>query len=319
MKILIFGGGAVGLGVASCLIKSGAYIDVFDREGTVKALEQKGLLRTGIFGEYRADPSQFKAYHTLHDLEQNEYDIVLVCIKSRDTLSAAEFLAKSVKPESEKTKIVLLQNGWGNAEIFTRFFPKTMIYNARVITGFSKPSPNETEITVHAQPIHIGSLYNNAPGDLPDLCGAISHGGIPCEWTDTIEKDLWAKMLYNCILNPLGAIFNVPYGELGKSAYAGSVMEKISREIFDVIRKAGYTTHWETSEEYLNTFYEKLLPPTAGHEASMLQDIRKKRRTEIDALNGAVVRLGDEFKVDVTVNRMVSNMIKFIETLNCSE
>ncbi len=314
MKILIFGGGAVGLGIASCLLKSGENIDIFDREETIKLLKSKGLKRKGLFGDYQADSIQFNAYYKIQELENNIYDLILACTKSSDSRTAAESLSELINTDTGKTKIVLFQNGWGNAKIFTEFFPETMIYNARVITGFNKPALNEVEITVHAQPIHIGSLYNNGPGNLLDLCDSINRGGIPCEWTGEIEKDLWAKMLYNCILNPLGAIFNVPYGELGRSEYSRSIMKKISEEIFCVIEKAGYETHWKSSDEYLETFYDKLLPPTAKHEASMLQDFKKKRRTEIDAMNGAAVRLGDELNIDVSTNRTILNIIKFLES-----
>ncbi len=314
MKILIFGGGAVGLGIASCLLKSGENIDIFDREETIKLLKSKGLKRKGIFGDYQADGIQFNAYYKIQELENNIYDLILVCTKSSDSRTAAQSLSELINTDIGKTKIVLFQNGWGNAEIFAEFFPETMIYNARVITGFNKPALNEVEITVHAQPIHIGSLYNYSPGNLLDLCDSINRGGIPCEWTDEIGKDLWAKMLYNCILNPLGAIFNVPYGELGRSEFSRSIMKKISEEIFCVIENAGYKTHWKSSDEYLETFYDKLLPPTAKHEASMLQDFKKKRKTEIDAMNGAVVRLGDELDTDVSTNRIIFNIIKFLES-----
>lgn len=69
-------------------------------------------------------------------------------------------------------------------------------------------------------------------------------------------------------------------------------MKNIVDEIFEVMRAKGYKTYWENSEEYLKTFYEKLLPPTRGHYSSTLQDIRAGKRTEIDALNGQVVNLG---------------------------
>ena len=75
---------------------------------------------------------------------------------------------------------------------------------------------NEVEITVHADSIHIGSLFDGDLLCMEKLCELITKGDIPCEKTDSIEKDLWAKMLYNCALNPLGAILDVPYGVLAE-------------------------------------------------------------------------------------------------------
>jgi 2-dehydropantoate 2-reductase len=90
-------------------------------------------------------------------------------------------------------------------------------------------------------------------------------------------------------------------------------MKNIADEIFEVIKKSGYSTHWNTSENYLETFYKTQLPPTAKHESSMLQDIKASRGTEIDAMNGEVVRLGDKSGINVKTNRTICNIIKFIE------
>lgn len=311
MKILIFGGGAVGLGIASCLIKSGHKTDIFDRHETIDALKKNGLIRTGIFGDYSASADLFGCYESFSEMDK-AYDYIAVCTKFNDSLSAAREIFRNIPLNSIKC-IVLFQNGWGNAEIFASVFPESILYNARVITGFTKHDLNIVEITVHADSIHIGSLYDNDIDKMKGLCGAISEGGIPCETTGTIEKDLWAKMLYNCTLNPLGAIFRIPYGILGESEYTRSIIKAIAEEIFNVLDKTGFKTHWNSAENYLEVFYEKLLPPTAKHEASMLQDIKGGRKTEIDALNGAVVKLGDKYNVNVSTNRAIMNIIKFIE------
>ena len=137
--------------------------------------------------------------------------------------------------------------------------------------------------------------------------------GIPCEAVYDVEKDLWSKMLYNCCLNSLGAICDVPYGYLGKSQYIKNIMHKLVEEIFLVMKAAGYKTHVESSKDYLNLFYSKLLPATAKHESSTLQDIHRNKKTEIDSLNGAVIKLAEKFKVSVPYNFTVYNLVKFIE------
>lgn len=312
MRTLIFGGGAVGLGIASCLIKSGCETDILDRRETISAIKNNGIKRTGIFGDFNASSDRFGCYESFSEIKNKTYDYIAVCTKSNDSMSAAQEISRNIPAESIKC-IVLFQNGWGNAEIFASVFPESVLYSARVITGFKKHNLNTVEITVHAESIHIGSLYDNDIGKMKDLCRAISEGGIPSETTESIEKDLWAKMLYNCTLNPLGAIFRAPYGRLGESEYARSLIKSIAEEIFNVLKKTGCTTHWDSAENYLKVFYAKLLPPTAKHEASMLQDIKAGRKTEIDALNGAVVKLGDSRNVDVSVNRTIMNMIRFIE------
>ena len=313
MNILLYGAGAVGLGIASCLLKNGQRVDLIAREETVTALQQNGLQRTGLFGTFTAAPDSFGAYTSLSELPQTDYDFILVCTKSFDTRAAAEQIAGIPFLKNASTPIVLCQNGWGNAEIFAELFPKTRINNGRVITGFRRPQKHQVDITVHADAIHLGSLFNDDVSGLEKLRAAIDAGGIPCEVTATISKDLWAKMLYNCMLNGLSTVFDVPYGLLGESPHTRELMESIAHEVVAVMTAAGYATHWDSAEDYIDTFYKHQLPPTYNHEPSMLQDIRAGNRTEIDALNGAVVQLGQRHGVPTPTNTTLTRMVQFIE------
>ena len=207
----------------------------------------------------------------------------------------------------------MFQNGWGNFEIFSKSIPPQRIFNARVITGFRRLAPSHVEVTVHADAIKIGSLASGEANSLAKLADRISQGGIPCQVTPTIAKDLWSKMLYNCCLNPLGAILETPYGSLGDSPAARSLMRGIAREVFQVMRAAGHTTHWDDVESFLRAFYRQMIPATYAHESSMLQDVRNGRRTEIDALNGAVVELGERFGIEVPHNRCMRDLVCFKE------
>lgn len=336
MKALIYGGGAVGLGIASCLILSGAKVDIIAREGTVSALRRGGLERTGIFGSVEVGPERFEAFASLDELLRlggrrlqdgglnldgefgYDCDYVLVCTKSHGSPAAAADLSRHREILGDGGKIVLFQNGWGNAEIFAEHFPKDQIYSARVITGFSRPEKNVVEVTVHADSIHLGSLFASDLAPMAPLAEAITKGGIPAEVVPDVGEDLWAKMLYNCALNPLGAIFGVPYGDLAEVSASREIMEALIGEIFAVMKAAGYRTHWSTPDEYRAVFYERLLPPTARHVSSTLQDIRAKKSTEIEALSGAVVRLGEEVGVPTPTNATLYRMVKFMEARNLS-
>ena len=313
MKILIYGGGSVGLGLAGCLIKAGGELDIIAREQTVSALRINGLAWRGIFGEYHAPPDTFEAFTLLKDVPAKTCDYILVCVKSFDSHYAAKDLAENKTLFGEETKIVLFQNGWGNAEIFASFFPQERMYSARVITGFRRPKKNEVEITVHADAVHIGSLFGLDLSPVEKLCELIDRGGIPCEKTDDIAGDLWAKMLYNCALNPLGAILDVPYGGLAANEFTRAIMNNIVEEVFEVMQKAGYKTHWQSAADYLTVFYQRLVPHTAKHKSSTLQDILAQKKTEIEALNGAVTKLAEQYGISVPYNTVVYNMVRFME------
>ncbi|UCD52000.1 MAG: hypothetical protein JSW27_05045, partial [Phycisphaerales bacterium] len=115
MRVLVYGGGAVGLGVASCLLRSGCDVDIVARRATVEALRASGLVRTGIFGRFHAEPDAFTASTTLAELDSAAYDCVLVCTKSFDSASVARDLAEHSGYADGDARFVLFQNGWGNA------------------------------------------------------------------------------------------------------------------------------------------------------------------------------------------------------------
>ena len=314
MRVLVYGGGAVGLGLGSCLLKAGTDVAFVARADTVKALRERGLIRTGIFGDFRAGPGELAAVESIEQLPAGTFDFVLVCVKSFDSAATAAMLAAGGPVLGGSGPIVLCQNGWGNAQEFVRHFPAERVHNARVITGFARPAPNEVAITVHADAIHVGSLFHpEAVAGVERLCAAITAGGIGCESTRAIGADLWAKMLYNCCLNPLGAVLGVPYGKLGLSAASRAVMEEIAAEVYRVMAAAGWRTHWADVRGFLEAFYARQLPATAAHESSMLQDLRARRHTEIDALNAQVVALADRHGLSVPVNRTMCELIRFKE------
>ncbi len=313
MRICIYGAGAVGLGLASCLIKAGTDVDIIARRQTVNALKKEGLIRTGIFGNFHAQPEQFGSHCKLSDLGQKNYNFIIVCTKSFDSAAAAKDLAQYSQLLGRDGKIAHFQNGWGNAEKFLRYFEQQQIYSARVITGFTRRKANEVEITVHADAIHIGSLFGCDVSCVKELCEMITKGGIDCRVTESIEKDLWAKMLYNCLLNPVGAILAVPYGRLTEVKSTRTLMDALAEEVFIVMKKAGYSTHWSNVKDFLEVFYARLVPDTAQHKSSMLQDLTAGKRTEIDAINGEVLKLAHKYKVAVPYNQAIYELIKFME------
>ena len=312
MDVVVYGAGAVGLGLASALGTAGARLRIVARADTVAALRSGGLRRTGLFGEVRVPPDALDAAESVETLASRAAaDFVLVCVKSFDSEDAAASLADAREVVGDGTRIVLCQNGWGNADAFLRHFDEDRVWNARVITGFRRPSAAHVDVTVHAEPLHVGHLDGRDPAPVAALCDAIARGGIPCEPTTGIVRDLWAKLLYNGLLNPLGAICGVPYGALGESPHTRATMERVAHEIFAVMHAAGFDTHWPDPERYLEAFYRDLLPPTARHESSMLQDLRAGKRTEIDALLGPVLRMGAEDGVPAATCRTLDELCAF--------
>ncbi|ORX58563.1 2-dehydropantoate 2-reductase pane [Piromyces finnis] len=320
MNILIIGTGAIGVALGASMISQGANVSFFAREETAKAIKENGIKRTGLFTNYEFTPEQYKVYIDYKEIPKSEFDFVLIASKTtaNDDISKSLNSNRSIlKPNS---KIIIFQNGFGNDELYIRFFSKEQIFCARVITGFIRPKRHISEITVHTAPILLGSLQKDDNGNIFSskpveiISKMINDSGIPSETTEELEKYLWAKMLYNCSLNPLSAILRVNYGKLTESEYSVNIMNKIIEEIFNVIKASGYHTFWSTPKEYQDLFYSKLVPDTYNHRSSTLQDILKKQKTEIDTLTGKVIELSEKYNVDVTVNKTIYNIIKTIES-----
>jgi 2-dehydropantoate 2-reductase len=320
MNILINGTGAIGVALGACMISQGANVSFFARAETAKAIRENGIKRTGLFTNYEFTPEQCKVYTEYEKIPKNEFDFVLVASKT----NANDDISKSLNEHRDilksDAKIIIFQNGFANDEPYIRFFPKEQVFCARVITGFIRPERYISEITVHTAPILLGSLQKDDNGNIISskpvaiISKMINDSGIPSETTEELDKFLWAKMLYNCTLNPLSAILRVNYGKLTENEYSINIMNKIIEEIFNVINASGYHTCWNTPKEYQDIFYSKLVPDTYNHRSSTLQDIQKKQKTEIDTLTGKVIELGEKYNVDVTVNKTIYNIIKTIES-----
>lgn len=210
--------------------------------------------------------------------------------------------------------ILICQNGFGNDEAYLKYFKTSEVYCARIITGFARPERNISEITVYTEPMLLGSLQGEDISHLQEIADRITASGLNCELTEELDKYLWAKMLYNCSLNPLESILDVTYGKLTENEYTIEIMNKIIDEIFNVLEASPYSTLWKSPDEYRDLFYSKLVPDTYNHYSSTHNDIKRKIKTEIDSLNGKVIELGEKYDVDVSTNRIIYNLIKAIES-----
>ena len=318
MKTLVIGTGAVGCAVAIATANAGMETALLARSGTAAYIREHGLKRTGIFGELAVPPERLTVYED-YDRVASGFDYVVIAVKTMANAAVASELAAHRDILGETGRIVIFQNGWGNDEAYLVHFPASRVFNARVITGFARTSPGVTNVTVHTAPILLGSLHGESTQELEPLARAINDSGIPSEVSEELEQALWAKMLYNTTLNPLGAILNMSYGELAGSAHLVGIMNRLIEETFAVMGAAGYRTFWRNAAEYQSVFYGKLVPDTFAHRSSTLQDIEKRHRTEIDTLNGCILRLGQKHGVQTPTHAMIVEMICGIEDVRCQE
>ncbi len=244
-------------------------------------------------------------------MPRERFDLVLITTKSYDTGDAA----RQVPPWlAEDSLVVSLQNGLGNVETISAVVGPHRAVGGRLIFGIEIPQPGVAQITVYADKVMLGSpTHQVALSRLEAVAEAFTRAGIPTEATEAIDQFIWGKVLYNCALNPLSALLEVNYGELLEHQETRRIMTGVIEEIYAVAAARGVSLPWKGPAQYREVLFGQLIPDTYAHHASMLQDVTRGKRTEIDALNGAIVRLGLEAGVPVPANQMLTDLVKVKE------
>ena len=306
MNVLVFGAGSLGSVVGGLMAKDGHTVTLVGRASHMAAVRDRGLCISGIWGEHHI--ANLRCVESAEGLSRGNFDLIIVTVKSYDTRAAAEAITPLV---DDKTLVCSYQNGLGNAEVLAEVVGKQQVFGARAIYGVWLPEPGHAEVTVIAQPTALGTYDKGTSKDrVREIAEAMDAAGLPTVYTDRIATVLWAKVAYNCALNPMSALLDVPYGEVGARADTRALIEEVVRELYAVGLGMGIALEPATPEEYLELFFEKLLPPTASHYASMREDFRRGRRTEIESLNGAIMSYGDELGIPTPVNTTLTRLVK---------
>jgi 2-dehydropantoate 2-reductase len=315
MRILIYGAGALGQALGCMLAADGHRIDLILRQRFVEPIKQNGLRVRGIFGNLSAPPENLSLFSGVTDTPAT-YDATFITTKSYDT----EFCLRELRILAERAgNVVSMQNGCGNVEKVVETFGAERSLGARVITGFEITGPGLVDITVSADAIHIGNSIKGIPSPMAvKLAEAIDHAGHPCLAVKDIHQSLFAKLLYNCALNPLGAVLGVHYGALTEDKGTKRIIDKMIEETFAVIRALGGSTPWDNAEEYKVEFYGRLIPATSNHRPSMLQDLENGKQTEIDALAGFVSEQGKKLATPTPTCDLLTAMVRFKESTHHS-
>ncbi len=310
-SILITGLGALGTVFAALLKEAGHAVYALTKEKYLPAFSDRRVRVTGIWGEHRAVLDGL--YGTIDPLKGKELDLIIISVKSYDTKNAAEHVKPVV---GEKTLVISAQNGYGNYETIAGMVGKEHALLARIIFGVKVHTPGNAEVTVFADDVRIGEPRGAVEAArIKEIAENFTRAGIPTKYAENIEAILWDKILYNAALNPLGAILECTYGQLAENEETRSLMDAIIDEIFTIARAHEKPLNWKAADEYRKHFYTRLVPPTAKHFPSMYYDVKAGKRLEIDALNGAIVRLAAEKGISVPVNETITRIIKAKERM----
>ena len=310
-EYLIYGAGAIGSVLGGFLHKIGRPVTFVGRGEHFRAISENGLKVTGIWGEHFVPA---KEVHTLSSKNPDKkFQVILLCVKSKDTEASAIDAAALLQDDGI---MVSMQNGLNNWEALARHAGEDRTVGARVIFGAEIVKPGEAAVTVNADDVLLGEPFlpvNRIA--LETLQQDLARSGIPTRTANREEiwAAIWGKVLYNSSLNPLGALLEVPYGDLGNNENTREIIRIVIEEIFAVMRAKGVKVAYRDADDYYHYLLDRQLPPTVDHRASMLQDILKGRETEIDALNGAISLYARTYGIPTPYNDLLTALIKFKE------
>ena len=302
-RVLVAGCGAVG-SVFACLLRaSGLRVSVLARAAQVAAIRSHGIRVSGLWGDHQA--RGFEAEERAADLGDG-YDAVLITCKSYQLPDLIAEIGDRAAPHGVA---ISLQNGLGNVDRLAAVYGKERVLAGRVIFGAELVDPGAVRVTVEAEPVLIGSPSGGEDARAEHWAAVFRSAGIRCEATTDVLAALWAKVFYNAALNPLGALLGLRYGELAADPERRMIMNRVVGEAYSVACAEGVRLGWASVADYLDVFYGRLVPATADHRSSMLQDIERNRRTEIDAICGEIVRRADIHGIDAVVNRLLKLLV----------
>jgi len=293
MIVGVMGAGAVGCYYGAMLAQAGHDVTLIARQNHLEAIAKAGLVLERQSKLVRvpmrasADPAALESA-----------SLILFCVKSNDTQTAGAEMAPHVRPEAH---ILSLQNGVDNAtrlaEQLGRNVEPAVVYVAAEMAGAG-------HVKHHGRgELVLGPSAGNIL--LAEIFGAAE---IPTAISDNVIGALWAKLILNCAYNALSAIARQPYGKLVQAAGVNEVIRDVVEECLAVAAALSITIPgdiWATVRQIAETM------PTQFSSTS--QDLTRGKVTEIDYLNGYIVRRGKDIGVPTPANRVLHTLVKLLE------
>lgn len=303
LKIAFVGSGALGSAIGGSLAEGGADVVLIDAwQAHVDAINRDGLtLREG-----GADRTvRVRAATSAAGLDP--VDLVVVLVKSFATREAMEAARSLVGPA---TVVVSLQNGLGHEEILAEVVGRERVIAGKTYTGGVMLAPGHVIAGVKGKESIIGELDGRSTRRVERVADGLRRAGLDVRVSDNIVGTMWDKLMINVATGALAGITRLPYGGLYAVPEVEACALDAVREAMAVARAAGVRISWtEPRAPWLKA--KEGLPPE--FRTSILQSLDKGQRTEVDFINGSVVRWGERHGVPTPVNRTLVACIKGIE------
>ncbi|GEP09238.1 2-dehydropantoate 2-reductase [Methylobacterium gnaphalii] len=288
------GAGAVGCYYGGLLARAGHSVTLIGRQQHVDAVRERGLLL-----ETDAGRETVPMAAAMNMSGAAGAELVLVCVKSDDTEDVGRALLAHLSPDAT---LLSMQNGVDNAERMTAVVGREVVPVAVYVA------------TEMAGPGHV---KHNGRGDLiigrrpasETIAAAFTAAGIPTTISANAIDALWGKLILNCAYNALSAVTQLPYGRLMNVAGVEAVMTDLVKECTAVATASGITIPADCLQSVL-----ALAEAMPEQFSSTAQDLSRGRASEIDHLNGFIVRRGEALNVPTPVNRVLHTLVKAMES-----
>lgn len=304
--IAVVGAGAVGSFFGAMLARAGHQVTLIGRPAHVKAIKRHGLqldlAHAAGVETVRLDAStDFAALRTA--------DLVLFCVKSTDTSALAHSMATHLAPQAI---IMSLQNGLENVALIASELPNpvvpTVVYVATEITapGCIKHHGRGELLIGSMQDCRLG----NAPEAFSRIVELFASAQVPVHISQNVMADLWSKLLINCVLNAISGLTQTRYGQLAAVHGIQTTQSALVREVLAVARADGTALDEATAMQAVAQISKTM----AGQKSSTAQDMARHKLSEIDHLNGFVVRRGQALGVPTPVNQAMVALVQLVES-----
>lgn len=305
-RVVVIGAGAMGTLFAGLIARSGrqtVLVDV-DRDRLAR-IEADGVRIVDATGSWTVPV----ATATADELDAR-YDLAIIFTKSAHTRAAASSLAHL----AERGALALtLQNGLGNPEAIAETFPAERVLKGVAFLPADIGADGAVRTSAHL-PLALGPLQTEGAGAARDVAAMLAECGFAARASDEIDVEIWRKLAFNVALNTLGAALGMTNGELDTDP-GRRLATQIVEEVVATAQGLGIPVE---PAEVLDEV-DGALVHHAGHEASMLQDVRAGRRTEIDALAGAVCERAAAIGVETPATRVMADLVRLVEARGAAD
>lgn len=303
MKIVIVGPGALGSLVSGFLKhKTKEDIWLLDKcEDRAKRQKESGIKIEGLGGPLLARPNV-----TAEVKEIGPADIVILCVKSYSTEEACKGIKDIV---IDKTRVVSLQNGLGNVQIMNDHFGPERVIAGVTNHGSTLVGVGAVRHAGKGETI-IGNAAGRVMGEIRNVANVLSLAGFETKISKDIDSVIWSKLIVSVGINALSAITRLPNGALVESEETRSVMRGAVQEAVKVAKRKRIKLAYDDAFQKVET----VCKATGENISSMLQDVLNKKRTEVDFINGSIVRQGKALGINTPVNEVLTNLVKAIES-----